>query len=356
MNSGLGYSIIPGGQQFIQTLGGYIGVQQPQQQQLSIPPNSNGQLLLNNGTFPMQNFQPGLDFVFPNPQPNLANGSGFTCVSQNGMTYLAVTPNIQQQQPCYQAIQTPQGLQLIQVVNNNQAALNYSNSFSVPQQQAAVLPPEFILPQQFAHDNPAENQEQISGEESIASIESQQLSTQQEDQYETDQQNSSAEETNDEEEEEEEPDFRQDTVTISDDDDEDRFEDNVEDQSSENLPESESQNVSTNPINQMDNLPIMTTDQLHGENNSIIPLMEGKDPLAALTSLTSSIPSTSAAGNQQQHNLSSILNSSSFFSSQSDRQQGYSVIADPQFPPNTRAFQVLVPTPQGIIIFLLYIF
>ena len=109
MNSNINFNVLSNGQQTIQTVG-YglpdVGLQQ------------NVQYVYGPG-FQFPNSVQGMDFCLPSQQFVPTPGQAYTCINQNGMTYLAITPNIQQPSPqCYQAIETPQGLQLFQVINN----------------------------------------------------------------------------------------------------------------------------------------------------------------------------------------------------------------------------------------------
>jgi hypothetical protein len=86
-------------------------------------------------------------------------------------------------------------------------------------------------------------------------------------------------------------------------------------------------------------------------------LQANEDPLSALTSLTSSI-STSAVNVSNSNMFDVYKNMQNSFSphipvpplgTQLGAQQVLG-LPDQQFPPNTRAFQVLVPTPQGNVL------
>ena len=122
MNGNLSFGVLPNGQQFVQTVGlGSHLLPPPQQPQQQFIPVQNGiqPFNLNNGAFPVHNFQQGMAIGVGNQQMQTSSPA-YTCINQNGMTYLAFTPpSIPQPQPCYQAIQTPQGLQLVQVINNH---------------------------------------------------------------------------------------------------------------------------------------------------------------------------------------------------------------------------------------------
>jgi hypothetical protein len=302
MNSNnLNFNVLSNGQPAIQTVG--YGLPQVGLQQ-------NVQYVYGPG-FQFQNSVQGMDFCLPNQQFVTPPGQAYTCINQNGMTYLAITPNIQQPSPqCYQAIETPQGLQLFQVINNPMnfgplcvqnipQAQGFLPQFA-PYQQEAVdlrsnspatqngnLPPPAV--QEYCQDNCAQEME-TTVEENLN-------------------QEGEFQETDDEEETYEEP--------------------NEEPNNVEGYNESEmNQNLQAN-----------------------------EDPLSALTSLTSSI-STSAVNVSNSNMFDVYKNMQNSFSphipvpplgTQLGAQQVLG-LPDQQFPPNTRAFQVLVPTPQGNVL------
>jgi hypothetical protein len=302
MNSNnLNFNVLSNGQPAIQTVG--YGLPQVGLQQ-------NVQYVYGPG-FQFQNSVQGMDFCLPNQQFVTPPGQAYTCINQNGMTYLAITPNIQQPSPqCYQAIETPHGLQLFQVINNPMnfgplcvqnipQAQGFLPQFA-PYQQEAVdlrsnspatqngnLPPPGV--QEYCQDNCAQEME-TTVEENLN-------------------QEGEFQETDDEEETYEEP--------------------NEEPNNVEGYNESEmNQNLQAN-----------------------------EDPLSALTSLTSSI-STSAVNVSNSNMFDVYKNMQNSFSphipvpplgTQLGAQQVLG-LPDQQFPPNTRAFQVLVPTPQGNVL------
>ena len=100
MNGSFGFNVISAGQQFVQP----VSYQ-------THSANQNVQYLSNVG---IQNIPQATENLILNQQ--LQTNNGVTFVNQNGATYCAITPN-QLQPPCYQAIETPQGLQLFQVIN-----------------------------------------------------------------------------------------------------------------------------------------------------------------------------------------------------------------------------------------------
>lgn len=304
MNSNnLNFNVLSNGQPAIQTVG--YGLPQVGLQQ-------NVQYVYGPGfQFPNSVQGMGMDFCLPNQQFVTPPGQAYTCINQNGMTYLAITPNIQQPSPqCYQAIETPHGLQLFQVINNPMnfgplcvqnipQAQGFLPQFA-PYQQEAVdlrsnspatqngnLPPPAV--QEYCQDNCAQEME-TTVEENLN-------------------QEGEFQETDDEEETYEEP--------------------NEEPNNVEGYNESEmNQNLQAN-----------------------------EDPLSALTSLTSSI-STSAVNVSNSNMFDVYKNMQNSFSphipvpplgTQLGAQQVLG-LPDQQFPPNTRAFQVLVPTPQGNVL------
>ena len=315
MNSNFGYSVIPAGIQQpvlqIAPNGGFVAFQ-PKPQSV---PNNNGQFHLLHGVYQPQTVQQGMEsFAFPTSQLMPMNGPSatYTCVTQNGLTYLAVTPNIQQPQ-CYQAVQTPQGLQLFQVVNSNPLNLH---TYGVPTPPNAFIQqqPQSVLPLQYSTMQPSEaptiqtssfdcqQQLSIQPDELTNSVQYEQINPQ-----------NSAETA-----EEEEP--SQELME--------------ELESLENKQENDTRSSVYDNSTQFEATPSAGLPQLN----------QNVDPLAALTSLTSSISSS-----EENPLISSIETCSSLpnFPSQMERNQLYNM-GDQQFPPNSRAFQVLVPTPQGI--------
>lgn len=315
MNVNLGYSVIPGsGQQQVIQLPpnvGFVGLQQPQ----PIPlPNNNGQFVFNGGYQP-QTVQQGMEsFAFPSNLPIPMNGPSpmYTCVTQNGMTYLAVTPNIQQPQ-CYQAVQTPQGLQLFQVVNNNQ--VNF-NSYCIPTADATLQQQPNLIPQ---YSSMVQETHPV---QASTLLDPQQLSVPCQEvtglvQYAQPQTNQSCNETNTEEEDQ--------AQVLADD--------------SGSTDGQEDEETCT----QVDD----SSNHYETPSEEFSQPTLGVDPLAALTSLTSSISTPTESSSASSIQTSS---SSSYLPTQMDRNQMITM-GDQQFPPNTRAFQVLVPTPQGMLCF-----
>jgi len=320
MNGNLSFGVLPNGQQFVQTVGlGSHLLPPPQQPQQQFIPVQNGiqPFSLNNGAFPVHNFQQGMAIGVGN-QPMQTSSPAYTCINQNGMTYLAFTPpSIPQPQPCYQAIQTPQGLQLVQVINNpanfnpfcvQNGPQNFFTTFN--QQQGPGLQQMQVVPSvlesqhpQFHSQPPDQNAEEYKQEE----LNPEEDYTEVEDNQESSAEDSSNCELQDEDEEEENS-----TAT------------------SDGEP---AENLSNSNIEPVSNL-----------------VAEVSDPLAALTSLTSSIPTFNSNTSQQNANhnvftINSIPQSLTASTAQQENSMG-----DQQFPPNTRAFQVLVPTPQGIFL------
>ena len=296
MNSNLNFNALPNGQQTMQT----IGYGLPQMQQAV-------QYVCGTG-LQFQNSIQGMDLCLANQQQFVpSNGQTYTCINQNGMTYLAIAPNIQQPSPqCYQAIETPQGLQLFQVINNpvNFGSLCVQNS---PQAQGFF--PQFIPYQQ-----------ETPGLESIPVLNNQHACQSPNQQY---QSNINQEPENITEEVSNEEEIVEETY------------DDVDSDETPNLDEC--QEISSNEK------------ELELDQN----IQVTQDPLSALSSLTSSIPSS---GNLSNSNLfEAYKNVQSSFSSNlplpslcnSLESQQVIGLPDQQFPPNTRAFQVLVPTPQG---------
>lgn len=304
MNGNLNFSVLPNSQQqFVQAV---VGL--PQQQQF-IPVQNGVPFNLGNGVFPVQNLQQGIEMGSQQIQP-LTNGQTYTCINQNGMTYLAVTPP---QPQCYQAIQTPQGLQLVQVIPN---PVNF-NPFCVqngPQAQGF-----------FSPFNNQQNGQALQPMQAVPSV------------FESQQQFSMQQPTNQNVEYKQE-DSKPEEESIADDNQQDgSAEDSqgefeiIEEISIGEISDDEAENSNLNPE------PV---------SNEIASMA---DPLAALTSLTSSIP-TFTSNTSQQGADQSVFNGNNSIThapTSSEQQPASLILGDQQFPPNTRAFQVLVPTPQG---------
>lgn len=103
MNGSFGFNVISEGQQcnpFVQPAG-----------YQTHPANQNAHLMSNVG---IQNLPQVTENLILNSQLQASNG--ITFMNQNGATFCAITPN-QLQPQCFQAIETPQGLQLFQVIS-----------------------------------------------------------------------------------------------------------------------------------------------------------------------------------------------------------------------------------------------
>ncbi|KAI9560222.1 hypothetical protein GHT06_014236 [Daphnia sinensis] len=276
MNDNLNFNVISNAQQTFQTLS--YGLPQG-----GLQPNV--QYVCNSG-FQFQNCVQGMDFSFPNQQLVSTAGQTYTCINQNGLTYLAITPSVQQPSTqCYQAIETPQGLQLFQVINN---PVNFGQICVQNTPQAQGFLPQFThYPQEAVglHSSPPE-----------------------------------ASDSNTTTEQNPYQDYE--------------FEQTNEDTSHEPSSLAECQDSEVNK-----NLPM------------------GEDPLSALTSLTSSISSsvTNIPNSNMIEMYKNIQNpmvphiSMPSLGTQLGAHQA-PTLSDQQFPPNTRTFQVLVPTPQGMAI------
>lgn len=291
MNDNLNFNVLSNAQQTIQTLG--YGLPQGGLQ-------SNLQYFCGSG-FQFQNGVPGMDFSFSNQQLVPTAGQSYTCINQNGLTYLAITPSVQQPSTqCYQAIETPQGLQLFQVINN---PVNFGQLCVQNGPQAQGFFSQFTpYPREAVglHSSPPE-----------ASTNHLSPSTLQE--------------------------FQQ-SNTIQD---------------SEATPE---QNL--NQGYEVDETDEDSPQELSGlevyedsEMNKNVVRVE--DPLSALTSLTSSISSTVNVSTSSMVDVYKSIQNPMVphipmppLGTQMGAHQAPN-FSDQQFPPNTRSFQVLVPTPQG---------
>lgn len=295
MNDNLNFNVLSNAQQTFQTLG--YGLPQG-----GLQPNV--QYVCSSG-FQFQNGVPGMDFSFPNQQLVSTAGQTYTCINQNGLTYLAITPSVQQPSThCYQAIETPQGLQLFQVINN---PVNFGQLCvqSIPQAQG-------FLPQFTPYPQEAVGLHSDAPEDS-----GNQMSTPPLQEY---QENNSIQDSN--------------TTT-----EQNLYQDYEFEQTDEDTPED------TNNLKESQD----------SEINKNLPM--GEDPLSALTSLTSSISSsvTHVPSSNMIDMYRNIQNSMVPHISVPPlgNQLGAHeapTLSDQQFPPNTRTFQVLVPTPQGMAI------
>lgn len=300
MNGNLSFNILPNGQQTIQT----IGYGLPQVQQALQYVCSSG--------FQFQNNVQGMDFCLPNQQLIPAAGQTYACINQNGMTYLAITPNIQQQTSpqCYQAVETPQGLQLFQVINNPITPVNFGPVCVQNVQQAQGFLPTFS-----PYPAGAVGLESSS----IPVLNNQDASQPPVQEY----QGSINQET----------DMHVDEVQN-------------EEEKVEEIYEETCEETTT-----LDECQDFSSDEHESELNQNIETTQ--DPLSALSSLTSSI---SSLGDISNGNLLEVYKNvqNSFPSNIPLPPLGTSLgtqqvlgLPDQQFPPNTRAFQILVPTPQG---------
>jgi hypothetical protein len=292
MNSNLNFNVLSNGQQTIQTVG-YglpdVGLQQ------------NVQYVYGPG-FQFPNSVQGMDFCLPSQQFVPTPGQAYTCINQNGMTYLAITPNIQQPSPqCYQAIETPQGLQLFQVINNpvNFGPLCVQN---IPQAQGFL--PQFTPYPQEAVGLQLNSPTVVNANMPPPAVQ----------------------------------DYCQDDSAPE---SETALEENLQEEVEFEEPDEETYEEAS---------PHEGCHESEMNRN----LQASEDPLSALTSLTSSI--SSSAANVSNSNMFDLYkNMQNTFppqipmpplGTQLGAQQVLG-LPDQQFPPNTRAFQVLVPTPQG---------
>lgn len=302
MNGNLNFNVIPNGQQSIQT----VSYGQPQVQ-------SNVQYVCGTG-YPLQNTVQGMEFGVPNLQQLVPGASQtYACINQNGVTYLAVTPNIQHQPTpqCYQAIETPQGLQLFQVINNpvNFGQLCIQN---IPETQH-FLPHYPSYPQQtIANAEPisSTNFNSFSCQSALLKPAQDDLVNQQE------------------------------SLVTNVDEELNSDEDNHNEEDTDELLEEQNCSEGNQEAESSPNLP------------------PNQDPLMALTSLTSSI-SSCVDNNTPNSNLFDMYSKNIPCNTSGSNipipplgtlgVQQVLNLPDQQFPPNTRAFQVLVPTPQGKI-------
>ena len=299
MNGNLNFGVIPNGQ--IHSTINY-GVSQFQQ---------NVQYVCGTG-IPFQNTSQGMGICLPNQQLVAPIAQNYTCINQNGMTFLAFSPNVQTfQQPvpqCFQAVQTTQGLQVFQTITN---PVNLSQ-FCVP----SALNPQGFLPQLTTYP------QQPVVEPSSQAILNEQYNQVQMQEYQGDGECQESQETTEAEYEQE-----TDNPDIN------------EEQNTEEIQEEADEPSTAVPEYQ---------------ETEFIPtnIASNQDPLTALNSLTSSItsPSTVPSSNlfdvyksmQNQITTATVPPLGSHLAAQQ-----ILGLPDQQFPSNTRAFQVLVPTPQG---------
>lgn len=295
MNGNFNFNVLPDVQPSIQTIGFGLPQAQPSVQYVYGP------------GYPFQNSLQGM--CVPNqqqiaPLPNQT----YACINQNGISYLAIAPNVQQQPApqCYQAIETSQGLQLFQVINN---PVNYSPLCIQNNTQTQGFFPQLTT-------YPQSNLNLV---ESSPNVD---VNFQQ----------------------------KQDNLREDEPQESDTEEDNEDvpplDGGKENELETQEESIQNEETFEEQNNP---EEYLRPP---IAPTVETvQDPLAALSCLTSSLPvSNNILSPSLPHiykNVQVPYPTITSFNPQLANNPAILNLPDQQFPPNTRTFQVLVPTPQG---------